>query len=78
VPYAERKSILAQQQKAIDHELEADDEDEAFAPAEDTDLNEDDLDDDFTRKMSIRALNINTLHRFSPGSIVDPHDTRID
>jgi hypothetical protein len=28
--------------------------------------------------MSIRALNINTLHRFSPGSIVDPHDTRID
>lgn len=40
-----------------------------FAVAEDTDLNEEELDLNVSRKMSIRALNVVTMHRFSPGSI---------
>ena len=40
-----------------------------FELAEDTDLNEDELDLNVSRKMSIRALNVATMHRFSPGSI---------
>jgi len=45
-------------------------DDEEFATAEETDLNDEDLNDDFSRKMSIRALNVATLHRpFAPGSI---------
>ena len=39
--------------------------------AEDTDLNEEELDLNVSRKMSIRALNVATMHRFSPGSIID-------
>lgn len=62
VPFAERKSILDQQAKAIQ-----DDEDDCFALAEETDLNDEDLDEHANRMMSIRALHINTLHRFSPG-----------
>lgn len=46
-------------------------EDNEFALAEDTDLNEQELDLDVSRKMSIRALNVATMHRFSPGSITD-------
>lgn len=42
---------------------------DAFATAEDTDLNEEELDLNVSRKMSIRALNVVTMHRFSPGSI---------
>ncbi len=38
---------------------------------EDTDLNEDELDLNVSRKMSIRALNVATMHRFSPGSIIE-------
>lgn len=40
-----------------------------FELAEDTDLNEEELDLNVSRKMSIRALNVATMHRFSPGSI---------
>ena len=40
-----------------------------FELAEDTDLNEDELDLNVSRKMSIRALHVATMHRFSPGSI---------
>ena len=40
-----------------------------FEVAEDTDLNEEELDLNVSRKMSIRALNVVTMHRFSPGSI---------
>lgn len=36
---------------------------------EDTDLNEEELDLNVSRKMSIRALNVATMHRFSPGSV---------
>ena len=39
--------------------------------AEDTDLNEEELDLNVSRKMSIRALNVATMHRFSPGSITN-------
>ena len=46
-------------------------EDDAFALAEDTDLNEEELDLNVSRKMSIRALNVVTMHRFSPGSITN-------
>lgn len=53
---------MAQQAKAIQE-----DEDDCFALAEETDLNDEDLDEHANRMMSIRALNINTLHRFSPG-----------
>ena len=42
-----------------------------FELAEDTDLNEEELDLNVSRKMSIRALNVATMHRFSPGSIID-------
>ena len=41
-----------------------------FDLAEDTDLNEEELDLNVNRKMSIRALNVVTMHRFSPGSIL--------
>ena len=41
-----------------------------FDLAEDTDLNEEELDLNMYRKMSIRALNVVTMHRFSPGSII--------
>ena len=37
--------------------------------AEDTDLNEEELDLNVSRKMSIRALNVATMHRLAPGSI---------
>ena len=47
-----------------------------FELAEDTDLNEDELDLNVSRKMSIRALNVATMHRFSPGSI-NPGQQRI-
>lgn len=50
-------------------EEEIAEEEDAFATAEDTDLNEDELDLNVSRKMSIRALNVVTMHRFSPGSI---------
>ena len=40
-----------------------------FELAEDTDLNEEELDLNVSRKMSIRALHVATMHRFSPGSI---------
>jgi len=63
VPFSERKSILQQQARAIQ-----DDEDDCFAPAEDTDLNDDDLEEHSHRMMSVRALNVNILHRYSPGS----------
>ena len=36
---------------------------------EDTDLREDELDEDISGKMSIRAINVGTMHRFSPGSM---------
>lgn len=42
-----------------------------FDLAEDTDLNEEELDLNVSRKMSIRALNVATMHRFSPGSITN-------
>ena len=38
-----------------------------FDPEEDTDLKDDELDEDISRKMSIRALNVGTMHRYSPG-----------
>lgn len=41
-----------------------------FDLCEDTDLNEEELDLNVSRKMSIRALNVATMHRFSPGSII--------
>ena len=47
---------------------------EEFALAEDTDLNEEELDLNVSRKMSIRALNVLTMHRFSPGSIRKGND----
>lgn len=84
LPYAERKSILQQQQRVIEAATEqemadasedlGDDEiaetQNEFDLAEDTDLNEEELDLNVNRKMSIRALNVITMHRFSPGSIV--------
>jgi hypothetical protein len=60
VPFSERKSILQQQALAI-----SEDED-VFAPAEDTDLREEELEEHSHRMMSVRALNINILHRYSP------------
>ena len=42
--------------------------------AEDTDLNDDELDLNMSRKMSIRALNVVTMHRFSRGSITNGGD----
>jgi hypothetical protein len=46
--------------------------------AEETDLNEEELDLNVSRKMSIRALNVVTMHRFSPGSITNgDHGGRI-
>ena len=42
-----------------------------FEYAEDTDLNEDELDLNVARKMSIRGINVATMKRLSPGSIVD-------
>ena len=61
VPYDQRKSILAFQQKQIDAQEQMYKQDspiDDFATAEETDLNEEDLNDDFTGKMSIRALNV--------------------
>ena len=52
-------------------EISADDVHGDFDPEENTDLNEDELDEDISRKMSIRALNVGTMHRFSPGSITN-------
>lgn len=77
LPYSNRKSILQQQQKLIDaaSALQSEDlgeneiEENEFAIAEETDLNEEELDLNMSRKMSIRAINIGTMHRFSPGSI---------
>lgn len=87
VPYPVRNSILQAQQKMIDvqtakdvatieannntFEISADEGHGDFEPEEDTDLNEEELDENFSRKMSIRALNVAMLHRFSPGSITD-------
>ena len=45
------------------------DDDGGFDMCEDTDLNEEELDLNVSRKMSIRALNVATMHRFSPGSV---------
>ena len=42
-----------------------------FEYAEDTDLNEDELDLNVARKMSIRGINVATMKRLSPGSIVE-------
>ena len=87
LPYSNRKSILQQQQKAIDAASEAaalrsedlgedEIEENEFAMAEETDLNEEELDFNVSRKMSIRAINIGTMHRFSPGSItISPGST---
>lgn len=50
-------------------EISADEVHGEFDPEEDTDLNEEELDENFSRKMSIRALNVAMLHRFSPGSM---------
>ena len=41
-----------------------------FDLAEETDLNEEELDLNMSRKISVRALNVLTMHRFSPGSII--------
>lgn len=78
LPYSDRKSLLMQQQKQIQaaaysEDLKEDEigEVEDFEVAEDTDLNEEELDLNVSRKMSIRALNVATMHRFSPGSITD-------
>ena len=46
-------------------------DDGGFDMCEDTDLNEEELDLNVSRKMSIRALNVATMHRFSPGSITN-------
>ena len=40
-----------------------------FECAEDTDLNEEELDLNVQRKMSIRGINVATMRRLSPGSI---------
>lgn len=40
-----------------------------FELAEDTDLNEEELDLNVSRKMSIRNMNVATMHRLAPGSI---------
>ena len=37
---------------------------------EDTDLKDDELDENYSRKMSIRALNVNMLQRYTPNSVV--------
>ena len=50
-------------------DISADEPNLDFDPEEDTDLNEDELDEDASRKMSIRAINVGTMHRFSPGSM---------
>ena len=42
------------------------DEDDDFALAEETDLNEEELDLNVSRKMSIRALNVATMLKCSP------------
>ena len=79
LPYGERKSILHHQAKAVEaatamnqsEDLGTEEiaEEDAFATAEDTDLNEEELDLNVSRKMSIRGINVTTMHRFSPGSI---------
>lgn len=50
-------------------DISADDPNYEFDPEEDTDLNEAELDEDASRKMSIRAINVGTMHKFSPGSM---------
>ena len=47
-----------------------------FELAEDTDLNDEELDLNMSRKMSIRALNVVTMHRFSRGSITNGADAQ--
>ena len=75
LPYAERKSILQAQQRYVDkaveevkdnEETDVVDEDDGFALAEETDLNEEELDLNVSRKMSIRALNVATMHKLRP------------
>jgi len=69
LPYADRKSILQKQQSVI--EANADVDEDEFEMASETDLNDEELDLNVSRKMSIRALNVVTMHRFSPGSITN-------
>ena len=61
------KEAIAMSENLGDEEINEGD----FELAEDTDLNEEELDLNVSRKMSIRALNVATMHRFSPGSIID-------
>ena len=42
----------------------------AAGDEEDTDLKEEELDENYSRKMSIRALNVNMLQRYTPNSVV--------
>jgi hypothetical protein len=46
--------------------VEASENEDVFAPAEETDLNEEELEEHSQRKMSVRAINV--LQRFAPGA----------
>ena len=56
-------------------DLSADAAPHEFDPEEDTDLNDDELDEDIPRKMSIRALNVGMMHKFSPGKVITNYNT---
>ena len=45
---------------------ENDESGDSYFDLAETDLNEDELDLNMSRKMSIRALNVTTMNRFSP------------